>query len=147
MGVRVVPPAELQEGLPKKEWESKAAAWLRGLNGEDCDRYSVEKVHEVQASPEVILEAWHARNIYFRKLREKLVLTAEDVKAWRAFAATCRRKSKAWWLKNVHAFIDCKRFQVYLNASERPRAAQHATYGAYKSPGGVCEAKSGQFEA
>lgn len=96
---------------------------------------ALKKATKCKASPKVILQALHARNIYFRKLREKPVLTAEDVKARRAFAATYRRKSKAWWLKNVHAFIDGKHFQVYLNASERSRAAQHATYGAYRSPG------------
>jgi len=88
-----------------------------------------------RASPKIILQALHKRNIYFRKLREKPVLTPEDVKARLAFARAYRGKSAAWWLKNVHAFIDGKHFQVYLNSTERSRAAQHATFGAYRQPG------------
>ena len=43
-----------------------------------------------------ILDALHSRNIYFRKLREKPMLTAEDVKARMAFASKYRLKTKAW---------------------------------------------------
>jgi len=95
----------------------------------------LKKATKCRASPKVILEALHKRNIFFRKLREKPVLTPEDVRARLAFARTYRNKSAAWWMKNVHAFIDGKHFQVYLNSSERSRAAQHATYGAYRQPG------------
>ena len=39
----------------------------------------------------------------------------------------------------MHSFIDGKHFQVYLNSASRARAAQHATYGAYRTPGkGLC---------
>ena len=82
-----------------------------------------------------ILDALHARNIYFRKLREKPVLSAEDVQARYDFARKHKGKSPQWWNDNVHAFIDGKHFKVYLSGKERVFAAQHATYGAYRKPG------------
>jgi hypothetical protein len=88
-----------------------------------------------KASARAMLDALRKRNIYFRKLREKPVLTDEDIADRLAFAKKYKDKSKAWWQKNVHAFIDGKFFQVYLNGKERDRAARHATFGAFRSPG------------
>jgi hypothetical protein len=83
--------------------------------------------------------ALRKRNIYFRKLREKPCLTEQDVKDRFAFAQKYRHHTKAWWNKTIHAFIDGKHFKVYLNSTQRARAAQHATYGAYRAPGkGLC---------
>ncbi|CAE7464528.1 unnamed protein product [Symbiodinium natans] len=99
----------------------------------------LKKTTKTKASCRSILRALHDRNIYFRKLREKPLLTPEDVRARFHFAKKYRSKSRAWWVKNVDAFIDGKHFQVYLNGKERCRAAQHATYGAYRRPGkGLC---------
>jgi transposase len=100
---------------------------------------ALKKATKVKAGTQAILAALHKRNIYFRKLREKPLLTPEDVKARFNFAKKYRGKSKGWWVKNIHAFIDGKHFQVYLNGKERCRAAQHATHGAYRRPGkGLC---------
>ena len=89
----------------------------------------------VKASNRSILRALHKDNIYFRKLREKPKLTTEDVKARFSFAQKYHEKSKNWWINNVHASIDGKHFQAYLNGDQRVRAAQHATFGAYRAPG------------
>ena len=88
-----------------------------------------------QASERSILRALHKRNIRFRKLREKPALTDDDIKDRLAFAKKYHKKSKAWWVSNVHASIDGKCFQVYLNHAQRVHAAQHATFGAYRAPG------------
>ena len=89
----------------------------------------------LKVSTRCISGALHQRNIYFRKLREKPLLTDADKKARLAFAAKFKDKSAGWWNANIHAFIDGKHFQVYLNGKERLFAAQHATYGAYRKPG------------
>jgi len=89
----------------------------------------------VKASERTILTALHERNIYFRKLREKPVLTEEDIKDRYAFAKKYRSKSARWWLQNIHSSIDGKFFKVYLTAGMRVQAAQHQTHGAYRSPG------------
>ena len=97
--------------------------------------HTLKKATKCKASTRAILEALHARNIYFRKLREKPVLTPEDIKARYKFATTYRHKSKAWSRRHINAFIDGKYFKIYLNDKERTLAAQHATYGAYRKPG------------
>ena len=95
----------------------------------------LKRATKLKASVRTIQKALHKRNIRFRPLREKPVLTDDDIAARLKFAKTYRSKSKAWWNQNIHAFIDGKHFQVYLNANARSRAAQHATKGAYRSPG------------
>jgi len=73
---------------------------------------ALQKATKTKAGTQTILKALHERDIYFRKLREKPVLTPADVKARKAFASTYRHKSRAWWLQHVHAFIDGKYFQA-----------------------------------
>ena len=74
----------------------------------------LKKAAKSKASCRSILRALHDRNIYFRKLREKPLLTPEDVKARFQFAKTYRSKSAAWWVDRIDAFIDGKHFQVGL---------------------------------
>ena len=65
------------------------------------------------ASRCIILDALHSRNIYFRKLRKRPMLTAENAKARMAFACKCckyRLKSKAWWLRHMRAFMNGGKF-------------------------------------
>lgn len=86
-----------------------------------------------KASTRVMLNALHERKIYFRKRREKPILTADDVKARFAFAKKYRHKPTKFWT-NMFA-IDGKHFQAYLNGNTRELAAMHATYGAFRAPG------------
>ena len=67
-------------------------------------------------------------------MREKPLLTDDDVKARYAWAKQYRKKTRAWWLKAFDAAIDGKVFEAYLNGKERVCAARHATYGAYRKP-------------
>ena len=60
----------------------------------------------VKASERTILKALHKNNIFFRKLREKPVLTEADIRERYAFAAKYNSKSAQWWLHNIHASID-----------------------------------------
>lgn len=57
----------------------------------------------------------------FRKMREKPLLTEEDIKARFAFATKYRHKTAGWWMKAFHAAIDGKLFKVYLNGKGRFR--------------------------
>ena len=132
-----------KQGAPPKLTEAKVDFLVKRLNElivkADC-KYTVtvsmlKRSARVKASEKTIQTALHGRNIYFRKLREKPTLTSDDVAARFAFAKKYRSKTKAWWNSHIHGFIDGKHFQVYLNGASRLRAAQHATYGAYRSPG------------
>ena len=104
------------------------------------NRYTVtvamlKRSTRVKASERTISKALHDRKIFFRKLREKPVLTEADIEERFAFAKKYRGKSSQWWLQHIHASIDGKFFKVYLSGAGRLLAAQHATYGAYRSPG------------
>ena len=57
------------------------------------------------------------------------------MKARFEFAKKYKDKAAAWWNRQVHAYIDGKHFKVYFNGKERDRAAQHATWGAFRTPG------------
>ena len=104
------------------------------------NRYTVtvamlKRSTRVKAGERTILKALHERNLFFRKLREKPVLTAADIEERYAFAAKYRHKSVQWWLRTIHASIDGNYFKVYLTGELRKQAAQHQTYGSYRSPG------------
>ena len=95
----------------------------------------LRKSAKIKASCRVILEALHERGVYFRKLREKPVLTPTDVKERLAFAKLHKAKSAAWWNEHVHGFLDGKHFKTYLTPAARTQAAQHRTFGAFRAPG------------
>lgn len=104
------------------------------------NRYTVtvsmlKRSTRVKASERTISNALHDRKIFFRKLREKPVLTEADIEERYEFAKKYRNRSTTWWLQNMHAGIDGKFFKVYLTGAARLVAARHATYGAYRSPG------------
>ncbi|CAE7260568.1 F52C9.6 [Symbiodinium pilosum] len=71
----------------------------------------------------VILQALHARGIYFCKLREKPLLTADDIRARFAFAKKFKGKPASWWNNHIHAFLDGKHFKTYITSDARKLAA------------------------
>ena len=94
----------------------------------------VKRSARSKASVKAIQIAFRKRRIFFRKLREKPLLTEDDVKARYAWAKKYRHKTRAWWLRAFDVAIDGKLFKVDLNGKDRRRAAKHATYGAYRKP-------------
>lgn len=93
----------------------------------------LKKDTKTKASAKTIQKAFRKRNIYFRKLREKPLLTAEDIEDRYAFSKKHKDKPVAWWKKR--AYIDGKHFKTYLTSKTRQVAAMHRTYGAYRKPG------------
>ena len=93
-----------------------------------------------KASTRTILKALHARGVYFRPLRQKPVLTPEDVVERLAFAKTFVSKSVGWWKSSMHMIIDIKYFRVLPHGSARRYAAQEVTRGTYRKKGqGLCK--------
>ena len=128
------------QGAPRKLSEAKVDFLVKRLDElvvkANC-KYTVttkmlQRSSHTKVSERTICDALHRRDIWFRTLREKPVLTPDDVSTRLKFGKKYRSKSKAWWNKTVHAFIDGKHFQVCLNGDSRLRAAQHATFGAYR---------------
>ena len=87
------------------------------------------------AGNRTISNALHARKVYFRRLREKPVLTHDDIVARKAFAKEHMDKSVARWLSHVDMHIDVTHFPVHLNGRARAHAAREGTRGAYRTPG------------
>lgn len=113
---------------------------LARLQQQADGRYEVtvamlKKSARVQASKRTILRALHIRGIRFRPMREKPVLTDEDVADRKEFADAYGRKPAVWWTTHVHMAIDVKHFSVFLHGGARARAAQSGARGAYRTRG------------
>ena len=84
------------------------------------------------ACDRTVRDAFHAHGIRFRKLREKPILTPEDVAARVVFADQYGSKTEAQWVAKPHAVIDNKHFPMYINKSGREHAARRQVRGAYR---------------
>ena len=66
----------------------------------------VRRRARLQCHDRTLSEKLHKVGIYFRKLREKPVLTADGVAHRFAFARRFKGKSAKWWQKSVDIHID-----------------------------------------
>lgn len=82
-----------------------------------------------------IPEALHIRRLYFRRLREKPVLTADNVSSQKAFAAAFECKAENSWLNFKDAHIDVKQLPLYLNGRARGHVAREGVRGSCRAPG------------
>lgn len=89
----------------------------------------------VVASERSVLDAFHAHDVWFYKLKERPVLEPEDVVDRLQWAEDHKARTKTGWEKKPHAIIDNKRFQVYTNHAGREYAARRSVRGAYQERG------------
>ena len=87
------------------------------------------------ASDKAVLKAFHARGVYFRKLRERPILTEADVAERLAWAKRHVRRTEKQWVSRPHAVIDNKHFQLYTNKTGREHAARRGVRGAFRKKG------------
>ena len=83
----------------------------------------------------VLQDALHQRKMWFHKLREKPVLTDEDVRARYQWAKDHHGRTPAWWREHVHLHIDNHTFKVPTTAAARRRLAARRVHGAYRALG------------
>ena len=95
----------------------------------------LKKRSKVQGCVKTLRKALATKNIKFRRLRSKPILTREDRKARMSFADQYRRKPASFWVTHVHLHHDCKAFPAYVTAKARDYAAMREVRGAYRSPG------------
>ena len=93
----------------------------------------IRKRTKIKAGEQCIRKALRIRGIRFRRLRSKPKLTTADVRARREFAEKYKGKSRSWWQKNVHLYIDLKNFAVYHHHLARAYAAMREIHGAYRT--------------
>ena len=96
---------------------------------------ALKRATRTKASDRTILDALHKRGIFFRRLREKPVLTEQDVSDRKAFAEKYEKKPASWWNTAIHLTIDVKHFKVLPHGNARKHVAQEATRGAYRKAG------------
>lgn len=87
----------------------------------------------IQASQQVCREALQAHGIYFYKLREKPILTKEDIPKRRGFANEHEDLTPEDWNDDVHGHMDNKHYTMYLNHTARAHNARRGIRGAYRT--------------
>ena len=92
----------------------------------------VAKSAGVKCCTRVVRESFKEDGVKFRKLREKPILTKNDVIQRRAFTFQHKKKTPAQWVLKPHAQIDNKNFPLYLDAKGRDHAARRSVRGAYR---------------
>lgn len=93
------------------------------------------KTSKCKVSERTVSDALHARGYFFRNLRQKPILTPEDVKERYAFARKYRNKPAKWWLRNVHLHWDNHVFKVASTLRGRKLLAMRRVRGVYRKRG------------
>ena len=83
----------------------------------------------------VVANALHSRGYFFRKMREKPILTPDDVNERFKFAKKYRKMTPAWWLKQIHLHWDNKYFKVATKQKGRKALARRKVRGVYRTKG------------
>ena len=118
---RVVRTAERMVRQADGEWQVTADMIKKALKLKCCVR--------------VVLDALHRNGVRFRPMRQKPVLTEEDVKDRLAFAVEYANKPVSFWEDKVHAYMDNKFFTPYLTAKARAYARKLRPRGTYRAQG------------
>ena len=83
----------------------------------------------------VLQDGMHERNIWFHKLREKPILTDEDVAERYQWSKKYRNHSPEWFKSHIQLHIDNHAFKVPTNGKARNMVAAKRVYAAYRAPG------------
>ena len=89
----------------------------------------------VDASARTLMREFRARKIHFFRLKQRPLLTKDDIKARKVWATKRKRRSRAGWVTKPHAIIDNKRFPIFGTAAGRKHAARRSVRGAYQAKG------------
>lgn len=116
--------------------KSKAAELIKKADGQwQVTASMIKRSARVKGCVRVVLDALHSRGVYLHPMREKPLLTEDDVKDRRAFGDKYRGKPRSFWTSHIHMSIDVKLFKVYLSGAARKRAAKMSVRGAFREPG------------
>jgi hypothetical protein len=81
------------------------------------------------------MRGFHKHKFFFRRNREKPILTDDDIVQRFRFSKKYKGKSKAWWRAFVQLHVDCKWFKVFLNGKARLHAARERCWGSFRARG------------
>ena len=80
----------------------------------------------------VLLDALHERDVWFCKLREKPILTDDDIAARWDWARKYRNKSPAWFRTAIQLHIDNHHFKVPAHGQARRDLAAKRVHGSFR---------------
>lgn len=83
----------------------------------------------------VLREAMHERGIWFRKLREKPLLTDDDVQERYQWSKKYRKMLPAFFQSHIQLHIDNHAFKVPTNGDARNMMAAKRVHGTYREAG------------
>lgn len=98
-------------------------------------RAMIQKRFQPAVCDRVIANAQHERGIWMHAMRQKPILTEDDVKARYAWAKKYRHKPPSWWKRTVHLHIDNKAFKVPATSVARRHLAAQRIARVYRSRG------------
>lgn len=99
----------------------------------------VKEAARVQWGEKCIREAFAQQGKSFRRLREKPILTEDDIIERDEFADEHKGKAATYWINKPHAKIDNKKYPLYLDHKARSYASRRSVRGAYRSGGQALE--------
>jgi predicted transcriptional regulator len=99
----------------------------------DVTAAMVKKGARCKAHTKRIREAFRANGKPFRKLREKPILEAADLKQRSEFGKRYGKKTKKGWNRKPHGIIDNKSFPLVLDCKGRSAVARRSVRAAYRS--------------
>jgi len=106
---------------------------VKKANGEkEVTLAMIRRSARCKFSESTIQRCLQTRNIKFRKLRSKPVLTRSDKLKRFRFAKKYKGKSRKWWRTHIQLHIDNKNFASCGNSKARSYAAQRSVRGAYR---------------
>jgi hypothetical protein len=83
----------------------------------------------------VLQEAMHERGIWFHKLREKPILTDDDIEERYQWSKTYRKKLPAFFQSHIQLHIDNHAFKVPTTGDARKMVAAKLVHGSYREAG------------
>ena len=142
---RLLAPGKLPKpvGRPRAVTDAKVdaiVAKLEAMVDEADSTYEVTlamlmRRARLKVCPRVVANALHGRGYWFRDLRQKPILTPDDVKARFAWAKKYRGKTESWWKRSVHLHMDNHMFKVATTAAGRRLLAKRTVRGVYRQRG------------
>jgi hypothetical protein len=135
---------QLPKGRPQKLKAKEVSKLIKVMkqlvqkaNGEkEVTLTMIRRRARCKFSESTIRRSLKTRNVKFRKLRSKPVLTRSDKLKRFRFAKKYKNKSRAWWRTHIQLHIDNKNFPICGNSKGRSYAAQRSVRGAYRGASG-----------
>jgi hypothetical protein len=89
----------------------------------------------VHVGGRTVRDSMKAKKYFFLKLKEKLLLTDEDILKCEAWTAKHKRRTRLQWVQTPHAIIDNKKFPKTGCHNSREYSARRSVRGAYMKKG------------